>query len=123
MAEVVTKTYKEITKKRLNNVSMLQMFEILKESGDYFLNIFNNYIITDDIKENDNYISYFDLPEEEWWDNISYLRYDNERLWWVVAMTNDIVNPFEEMENGDTIKVIDNKLLYNIITDIKKEAV
>lgn len=117
--EIVDKTYKELTKKRLDNVSMLQMFNILKEDNDYFLNIFNSYKITDDIKENENVISYFYLPNEEWWENIADMQYENEKLWWVIAMSNDVLNPFEEMENGDSIKIIDSKLLYSIISDIK----
>lgn len=117
--EKVDKTYREITKKKLNNVSFIQMFNILKEGNDYFLNIFNSYSIKESVKENENYLSYFDLPEEEWWENISHMKYENERLWWVVAMTNDVINPFEEMENGETLKIIDGKLLYNIISDIK----
>jgi len=118
--EEVSKTYKEITQKRLDNVSFLQMFNILKERNTYFLNIFNSYEMTDDIKENDNYISYFYTTDEEWWENISHRQYENEKLWWVVAMANDVINPFEEMEDGQELKVVDSKLLYNIISDVKK---
>ena len=114
-----TKSFKEITGKRLGNFSLLNQFPILLENNEYFFNIFNNYSIDDNIKENENYISYYDVTPTDFWENIADTYYNNKYLWWLVAMVNDIVNPFEELNSGDTIKLLDGRFLTDIVKDLK----
>lgn len=111
--------YKEIIGQRLNNFSQLQKFNILVEDEEYFFNIFRSYTISDNVKSNVNYISLHYVDHDDWWENISYKYYENENLWWIVAMTNDIVNPFEELNVGEPVKLIDSRWLYNIVKEVK----
>lgn len=113
------KEFKEITGIRLNNFSQLQKYDILREDDYYIFNIFKYFVIDDDIKENEEYLVYYDVDFDDWWENIASKYYENENLWWIVADANDVVNPFEELNQGETIKVIDRNLLYNIVKEIK----
>jgi len=115
------KTFKEIIGRRISNTSLLNQFDILKdENGEYLFNIWKNYKITDDIKENEDNISMYDVPHESFWENIAYNLYENENLWWLIAMTNDVVNPFEELDTGDQIKILKEELIYQTIKQLKR---
>lgn len=122
MTDIILKTdkeYKEIENRRLNNFSQLQQFDILDHNGDYLFNLFQGYEIKDDIKDTEDYIIYHAVEHEDWWENIAYKYYENEKLWWVVAKTNDVINPFEELNTGEYIKVIDKRWLYSIVKEVK----
>ena len=118
-AKVTDLTFKEITGKRLNNLSQLQKFDIFLEDQEYWYNIFSTYSISEEIKDNDDYITYHDAEDDDWWENIAYQYYDNDKLWWIIALTNDVVNPFEELTPGEQVKLIDGRWLYQIIKEVK----
>lgn len=113
------KEYKELRGKRLNNFSQLQKFSILRDEDEYLFNIFRNYEISTNVKDNVDYITLHYVDHNDWLENIAYDYYDNEYLWWIVAMTNDMVNPFEELEEGNQIKIIDSRWLYYIVKEVK----
>lgn len=122
MEEIIVeaeKEYKEIRNRRLNNFSQLQQFSILTGEGDHFFNIFEGYRISEDVKDDEDYISYYSVDYGDWWDTIAYKYYENENLWWIVAMTNDVINPFEELNVGEYVKVIDRRWIYNIVKEVK----
>lgn len=118
-AKVTDKEYKELRGRRLNNFSQLQKFNILEERSEYFFNIFRVYEVRESVKNNVDYITLYYPNYNDWWENISYNFYENQYLWWVVAMTNDVVNPFEELEEGEQIKIIDGRWLYSIVKEVK----
>lgn len=114
------KKFRELTNYRLRNTSLLHQFNILQdEDGNYLLNIWKSYSIPDDIKNNEDYTFEHDVDNNDWWDSIAYDYYENENLWWVVALTNDVVNPFEELTPGETIDILDDRFLYQVIKEIK----
>ncbi len=118
--ERIDRKFKELMGYRLNNTSLIHQFDILEDDeGNFLLNIWKNYLVSEDVKNNEDFISYYDVPENSWFDQISYEAYENENLWWIVAMANDVVNPFEELTPGETIKILDDSLLYQIIKEIK----
>lgn len=119
--EKTNKDFREITGHRISNTSLLNQFNILKDSNEenYLLNIWKGYFVVEEIKNNEDYISHYDVPGNSFWENISYEAYENENLWWMVAMSNDVINPFEELTPGDRIKVIDRNLLYEIVKEVK----
>jgi len=122
MVKKSDRDFKELTGNRLHNLSQLQKFEIWDDDGEYFYNIFEAYNIIDEIKNNEDYIIFHYVDHSDWWDTIAYKYYENEKLWWIVALTNDIINPFEELLVGDKIKIIDNRWLYKIIKNLKKTS-
>jgi hypothetical protein len=71
--------------------------------------------VTDDAVFYDSY----EVGEEEWWDNISYYHYETPGFWWVVALMNNIQNPFEELEPGSNIKILRGEYLYQLIKEME----
>lgn len=100
--------------------SRLNVYNILFETSDntYFLNLFRNFTIIDTIKENNIFFDIYIAEENDWWDNISYKYYDTERLWWLVCEMNNIVNPFEELVEGQQIKILKEGQLYNVFKNL-----
>lgn len=118
--EKINKRFREITNQRLRNTSLLHQFDILEDDeGNTLLNIWKNYSIPENVKDNEDVISYYDAEDTSWWENIAYEAYENENLWWIIALTNDVVNPFEELSTGDSVKVIDDTFLYEITKQVK----
>ena len=114
------KEFRSISSSRLSVSSRLNIYNILTDTKNnvYFLNLFRTFDIADAVKENNRYFNIYYAEEEDWWDNISYKYYDTERLWWLVCAMNDIVNPFEELESGQQIKILKEGFLYNVFKNL-----
>lgn len=122
-AQKVTQTFADLTGHELKPTSQLRLFNILLDVDreTEFFNIIKSYKVNDDILTN---ISFFETYETEgdtqvWWDNISFELYGTPNLWWVVPLFNDVVNPFEEIEPGQNLKVLKPDYLYTLFKDIE----
>ena len=121
--QVEDKTYYELTGQRLPTTSRLRMFPILKEwNDDAFINIFRSYVINSKITEKDDYWTTYTIEETDWWDNISSRYYDTPKLWWVICILNDVSNPYEDLEEGRTIKILRDEYLYIVFNDLNRLA-
>jgi len=116
-----TKRFVDITNQRLSVSSRLNLYNILRttENNTYFINIFRNFTISDIVKNNNIYFNIYYAEDEDWWDNISYKYYGTEVLWYLVCEMNNVVNPFEEIEQGQQIKVLKEGYLYNVFKNLK----
>lgn len=116
----IKRNYRSIAGQRLPLSARLNLFNILRETKDdtYFLNIFRNFTMADKVKNNNVYFNIYLAEEEDWWDNIAYKYYGTERLWWLVCSMNNVVNPFEEIEPGQQIKVLKEGFLFNVYKNI-----
>lgn len=112
--------YRDVAKQTLVISSRLNLYNILYENRDneYFLNMFRNFEINDEVKGNNVYFDLYYAEENDWWDNISYKYYDTSVLWYLICEMNDIVNPFEQLEHGQQIKVLKEGYLYNVFKNL-----
>ena len=122
MATKVDESFFEITKQILPGTSLLKLFNILldEDRETQFINIFKTLKINESAKAD---VSFFNTYEVEgdrqaWWDNISAEIYKTPFLWWMVALFNDVVNPFEELEPGDNLSVLKSDYLYTVFKDM-----
>ena len=119
----VTESFFELTGNTLRNTSMIRLFNILLDEEDretQFVNLFKSFRINQDLMTD---IMFFDTYEVEgegqaWWDNISFDVYGTPFLGWMVALFNDIVNPFEELEPGSNLSILRSEYLYTIFKDM-----
>jgi len=120
----LTETFYELTGVIINNSSQLKLFNILQDIKDdeKFMNIFRSYKLNKTVTTSIVYYELYEVDNEDWWDNISYKFYGTPNLWWIVALMNDVVNPFEELIVGDTIKILKESYLYNLYRDIERIA-
>lgn len=121
MIKNTNETYYEATGKRISNISQLKAFNILQDTLDdtKFMNIFRSYRIDPDSIADIVLYDFYEVGNDEWWDNISYSIYGTPKLWWVLALINNVTNPFEELEEGTNIKILRSDYLYTLIKDME----
>lgn len=112
------KTFLEVTKKRLSNTSFLRLFNILQDSEE-FMNIFRSYTLNEDVTSETVFYEMYEIDHNDWLDNISYKYYNTPYLWWVIALMNNINNPFEDLQPGYTLKILKTEHLYQLLSEIR----
>lgn len=119
MLKKLEETFYEVTGQRLDNTSQLKLFSLLQDTNeDVLLNIFNSYELSDEVANNAFFDTY-EVENDDWWDNISFKAYGTPYLWWAIALTNNITNPFEEIEAGDLIYLLKPEYIYQLLKEIR----
>lgn len=119
----VQESFKSLTDIRLAANSRLRMFNILEEVGaEKFLNIFRSYEVSDSVTDNEEYFDIHLVEADDWWENIAYKYYGTAKLWWVIPLMNQTLNPFEALGPGDRIKVLKKKYVYILLKDVENIA-
>lgn len=99
--------------------SSLRMYNVLQDKdGTNFVNIFRSYTISEEAKSNQLLFSTYTVNDDDWWEYIAARFYTDTNLWWVVAMTNEVTNPFESIVPGNSILVLKDRYLHNIFDSI-----
>ena len=113
------KSFLELTNKRLPITSRLRLANILSDHEDEkFMNFFKSFTIVGSVKESVTFYHTHNAEPSEWWDNISYKYYNTPDLWWLVCFMNETVNPYEDIDEGQQIKVLKETYLYVIFKNI-----
>ncbi len=118
------KSFFELTGVEKNTFSFIRLFNILLDNDreTKFTNIFRSYIANEDIFSQIAFFETYKVSNGEYWDNVSYNLYESPFLWWVVALLNNIVNPFEQLEDGDLLNVLRDDYVYTLTQDLEKIA-
>ncbi len=121
MIKETNKKYSDINVKRsLPQSSILNMFPIIQDNdGNYVYNIFRPYVLNEQIFKEEN-LDTTTLAYNEWWENISYDYYGTPYLWWTIPLTNNIINPFEDIDQGKNIYLLKQNLLGMLYSDVNK---
>lgn len=121
-----SKSFFDLTGTEKNSFSFLRLFNILLDNDreTKFLNIFRSYLIDEDILSNVSFFETYTVSNGEHWDNVSYNIYGTGFLWWVIALLNNdsIINPFEDLEDGQQLKVLREDYIYQLLSDLEKVA-
>ncbi len=114
----------ELTGVEKSSFSFLRLFNVLldEDRETKFLNIFRSYIANEDVFTDVAFFETYEVSNGEYWDNVSFNLYQTPYLWWVIALLNNIVNPFEELENGDQLNVLRDEYVYTLTSDLEKIA-
>lgn len=122
ITEYTDQTFYELTGQRKNTFSILRLFNILLDDDRVtkFQNIFRSYILSEDDSIDASFYTTYEVGNDEYWDNISYNLYETPYLWWVVAIINNISNPFEYLESGTILKVLRREYIYQIVKDLER---
>lgn len=117
-------TFFELTGVEKNTFSFLRLFNILLDNDreTKFMNIFRSYIANEDIFSDIALFETYEVANGEYWDNISFNLYSTPYLWWVIALLNNTVNPFEELEGGLQLNVLRDDYIYTLTSDLEKIA-
>jgi len=120
--EKTNTSYFEETGIRLSNTSQLKLFPIFLDNDreTKFLNLFRSYKLNEDVQTDVVFFGSYEVSNDEFWDDIAYKLYGIPQLWWVIALINNVVNPFEELSDGDNIKILKEDYIYNLIKDLEE---
>jgi len=120
--EKTNTSYFEETGNRLSNTSQLKLFPIFLDNDreTKFLNLFRSYKLNEDVQTDVVFFGTHEVSNDEFWDDIAYKLYGVPQLWWVIALINNVVNPFEELSDGDNIKILKEDYIYNLIKDLEQ---
>lgn len=124
VSEYIDESFFELTGVEKNTFSFLRLFNTLldEDRETKFLNIFRSYVINEGISSNISFFETYEVSNGEYWDNVSYNLYETPYLWWVIALLNNISNPFEELEAGDQLNVLKDDYVYQLTSDLEKIA-
>lgn len=122
--EYTEKSFSELTGVDKNKFSFLRLFNTLldEDRETKFLNIFRSYIIDENSLRDISFFESYEVSNGEYWDNVSYNLYRTPYLWWVIALLNNVTNPFEELSDGDQLNVLRDNYVYQLISDLEKIA-
>jgi hypothetical protein len=84
--------YNSLNTKHLPSTRYENIFKIGYDDKYPFFNIFKTITLPNDI--DDSFFTYVKPLPTDTWTNLSYIYYGNIDLWWLIAITNDIFNPF-----------------------------
>jgi hypothetical protein len=124
VSEYTDESFFELTGVEKSAFSFLRLFNTLldEDRETKFLNIFRSYIVNEDIASDISFFETYEVSNGEYWDNVSYNLYETPFLWWVIALLNNVTNPFEELEDGDQLNVLRDDYVYQLTSDLEKIA-
>jgi hypothetical protein len=125
MAEYTTKldeTFYEASGTILSETSYLRLFNVLLDIDreTKLMNIFKSVSVNEEAQTDILAFDTYEVPESYFWDNISYEVYGTPKLWWIVSLFNNVVNPFEELEEGSNIKVLKSEHIKTVFDDMER---
>ena len=109
--------------------------ELVELSDFNYENIFNMYKVDDFYAF--NILKTINLPEDlapehyDWvmidrkmsWANLSFLEYGTIKLWWLICLTNNIQNPVQFPAQGIRVKVINKRVVPQILRQIRSALI
>lgn len=102
---------------RLRDENMENIFHVHQnEESQYFYNLLQT--IQFPLNLPDSYFSTYNVTYGDTWPYISFKVYNNIRLWWVIVLANNIINPTKIPEPGTTLKIPTYSVVAEILTQI-----
>lgn len=99
---------------KISNYNYDVIFNTYKtEDGYYYYNMYNSIYIPEDISPltYDKHI----YTEGEFWTKLADQYYGDKRLWWVILVANNIMNPLKLPEPGTILKILKPEAVSEIL--------
>ena len=120
MKEELLKTQNEIPSlPGLSDFTYERIFNIYKTDSQYAYNILRTIHIPSDL-DKDLYF-YVRVTGSASWPQLSFNHYNTIRLWWLICLTNGILNPVINPTPGTIVKLIKRDYLNLIIQQINTQ--
>lgn len=102
---------------RLKNENLENIFKVYQDENDFY---FYNLLQTIHFPQNlpDSYFIQYNVTYGDTWPYISYKVYNDIKLWWVITLANNIVNPTQPLEPGSILKIPNIEIVSEILTQI-----
>jgi len=108
-------SFKELP--RLKDENYENIFNVYQDGNDfYYYNLLQTIHFPQDLP--DSYFETYDVKYNDTWPLISYKKYNNIKLWWIIALANGVVNPINFLVPGKTIRIPKQQVVTLILTQI-----
>jgi hypothetical protein len=90
------------------------------------IDVWSAYRISPEFKEQNFTFDYYTVKENDRWDIISERLYGKREYWWIIAMFNDIDDPFtiyfdrNVIVRTDRIRILDSSQISLLLNSIRK---
>lgn len=102
---------------RLKDENYENIFNVyLDENNFYFYNLLQTIHFPQNLPG--SFFETYDVKPNDTWPLISYKKYNNIKLWWIIALANGVTNPIDFLTNGKTIRVPKPGVVTEILTQI-----
>lgn len=101
----------------LNLYDYANIFNVyIDENNLSYYNLYNTINIDLDI-DHTLYTEYFWSDVDDWY-TLSFKSYGTTRLWWILLLANQVMNPFEDIIPGQKIKILNSSTVSTILNQI-----
>jgi hypothetical protein len=106
---------------KLNAFNYENLFKIYRDADTdpYYYNILNTVALPDDLDPSIYYDYVVPGPFVPW-TTLSYKVYGTIKLWWVICLSNKIIDPTSFPTSGATLKIIKPENVREILSAIKQ---
>jgi nucleoid-associated protein YgaU len=102
---------------RLKTENLENIFHIYQNENDlYFYNLLQTIHFPQNLP--DSYFQQYNVTYGDTWPYISYKVYGDTRLWWIITLANNIINPTHVLNSGDILKIPNIEVVSEILTQI-----
>ena len=94
------------------------IFKLGFDNTHPYYNILKTIIVPKDLND-ELFIHITPLPNDTW-TNLSYIYYSTIKLWWLIAILNNVYNPFEMPKK---LKILKPEYLDTVLSEINSQLV
>lgn len=102
-----------------NTKSIINVLKTIEYEGQEIIDLFKKFQINQNLKSNVNFYDEYIITGTDEWDLMSYNFYDTEKLWWLLAKYNNVIDPFTELVVGSKIKLIKPQLISTFLLELR----
>ena len=103
-----------------NFKSKINLLDEVTYNNQKALNIFSKYDLVDVYKSNVRFYFEYDISPVDRWDTLANQFYGSPDLWWVIAIFNEINDPFEFLQSGNTINIIKSEFVPDLLLALRR---
>lgn len=105
---------------KLRNENYANIFNVYQDEDDrYYYNLLQTVVIPSNLPP--GYYDDYNIVYGDTWPYISYKVYSTPNLWWVIASTNNILNPVEQLVPGTQLRILKPQYVSLILNEIKTQ--
>ena len=104
--------------KPISNYLYENIFNVHKDKdGMYYYNLYNTLQFDGSIAS--NFYREHVVSSGDYWTKLSRKYYGSTELWWLICVVNNIVDPFSIPEPGTVLKILNQEIVGEIVTEIQ----
>lgn len=115
------------------NTSFMNLFQTIiydkDQNPNYSLDIWDAYVINPEYKDDLTNFEIYNVKVGDTWVGLSRKYYDDERLWWVIPLFNNVDNPFiikqQDIfdQNVTQLKILSRSIVNNMLFNARRKKI